>query len=205
MGHGCGSFGVTSWGAVWGCLGWRSACLSVSEASVPYGPEVRNRDSRKGSLKVEEYGLDGLVASAEAVLPGLGPLVAGLAGLAVDAGRAVTLAAMELLAAGPRGRALLCGVVQLALDRQAAAEVRVPAVTGADEVARARAERGHARTVVTTLGEVVVRRIAYRSGVKGAGSLFLRDAVLNLPPLGYSWPLQQLVVMFARDGAYELA
>ncbi|HEV2244385.1 MAG TPA: ISKra4 family transposase [Streptosporangiaceae bacterium] len=154
---------------------------------------------------MEEYGLDGLVASAEAVLPGLGPLVAGLAGLAVDAGEAVTLDAMELLAAGPRGRALLCGVVQLALDRQAAAEVRVPAVTGADEVARTRAERGHARTVVTTLGEVVVRRIAYRSGVKGAGSLFVRDAALNLPPLGYSWPLQQLVVMFARDGAYELA
>ena len=56
-----------------------------------------------------------------------------------------------------------------------------------DGVVRARAERGHSRLVVTTLGEVRVRRIAYRSGVKGAGSLFPRDAVLNLPPDGYSW------------------
>ena len=56
-------------------------------------------------------------------------------------------------------------------------------MTGQDGVRRARAERGHARPVVTRLGEVVVRRIGYRSGVKGAGSLFPRDAVLNLPPL----------------------
>jgi len=33
----------------------------------------------EGKPQVEEYGLDGLAASAEAVLAGLGPLVAGLA------------------------------------------------------------------------------------------------------------------------------
>jgi len=44
---------------------------------------------------VEEYGLEELAASGEAVLAGLGPLVAGLARLAVAAGRAVTLDAME--------------------------------------------------------------------------------------------------------------
>ena len=65
---------------------------------------------------------------------------------------------------------------------------------GADGVLRARAERGHARTVVTVLGAVRVRRIAYRSGVRGAGSLFPRDAVLSLPPCGYSWQLQRLAV-----------
>jgi hypothetical protein len=151
---------------------------------------------------VEQYGLEELAASAEAVLAGLGPLAAGLAGLAVEAGRAVTLDAMEALVAG-RGRELLRGVVQLGLDAQAEAEVRLPSVAGADGVPRRRAERGHARPVITTLGEVTVRRIGYRSGVKGAGSLFPRDAVLNLPPGGYSWALQRLAVMFCLAVSYQ--
>jgi hypothetical protein len=91
---------------------------------------------------VEEYGLGELAASADAVLAGLGPLAAGLGRLAVQAGRAVTLDAMEALVAG-QGRDLLCGLVQLALDAQAAAEVRLPQVTGTDGVRRARAEHGH--------------------------------------------------------------
>jgi len=153
---------------------------------------------------VEEYGLDGLAASAEAVLAGLGPLAAGLARLAIEAGQAVTLEAMELLVI-ERGRDLLRGLVQLSLDGQAEREVRLPRVTGADGVRRARAERGHARTVVTRLGKVAVRRIGYRSGVRGAGSLFPRDAVLNLPPCGYSWPLQRLAEMAARSGSYAQA
>src|SRR5215475_3448828 len=143
----------------------------------------------EGKPQVEQYGLDELAASAEAVVSGLGPLAAGLARLAGEAGRAVTLDAMEVLV-WERGRELLCGLVQLALDGQAEREVRLPEVTGRDGVRRARAERGHARPVVTRLGEVRVRRIAYRSGIRGAGALFPRDAVLNLPPLGYSWGLQ---------------
>ena len=118
-----------------------------------------------------------------------------LAGLAAEAGRAVTLDAMEVLVTG-QGRKLLCGLVQLALDGQAEREVRVPQVTGADGVRRTRAGRGRGRTVVTRLGAVVVRRIGYRSGMKGAGSLFPRDAVLGLPPCGYSWGLQRLAEMF---------
>jgi hypothetical protein len=151
---------------------------------------------------VEEYGLDELAASAEAVLAGLGPLAAGFARLAVQVSGAVTLEEMEGRVAG-RGRELLCGLVQLGLDTQAAGEVRLPQVTGRDGVRRARAERGHARTVVTRLGAVVVRRIGYRSGIKGVPSLFPRDAVLNLPPCGYSWDLQQLAEMFCRSGSYE--
>jgi hypothetical protein len=50
---------------------------------------------------------------------------------------------------------------------------------------------------------VVVRRIGYRSGVRGAGSLFPRDAMLNLPPCRYSWPLERLAEMFCRSGSYE--
>src|SRR6266446_4657268 len=153
---------------------------------------------------MEEYGLGGLAASAEAVLAGLGPLAAGLARLAVEAGQVVTLEAMELLVA-ERGRELLLGVVQPGVDGQAEREVRLPRVTGAGGVRRARVERGHARTVVTGLGQVVVRRIGYRSGLRGAGSLFPRDAVLSLPPCGYSWPLQRLAEMFCRCGSYAQA
>ena len=36
-------------------------------------------------------------------------------------------------------------------------------------------------------------------------SLFPRDAVLNLPPLGYSWGLQRLAEMFCRAVSYEQA
>ena len=153
---------------------------------------------------MEEYGLDELAASAESVLAGLGPLAVQLARLAGQAGRAVTLDAMEGLVAG-RGRDLLRGVVQLSLDAQAEHEVRLPQVTGGDGVRRARAGRGHSRPVVTRLGEVVVRRIGYRSGIKGVLSLFPRDAVLNLPPCGYSWGLQRLAEMFCRSGSYEQA
>jgi len=153
---------------------------------------------------MEEYGLDVLAASAEAVVAGLGLLAVRLAGLAVEAERAVTLDAMEVLVT-VQGRELLLGLVQLALDAQARREVRLPEVTGADGVRRGRAEGGHARTVVTGLGKVTVRRIGYRSGVKGAGSLFPRDAVLNLPPCGYSWPLQQLAEMSCRAGSYDQA
>ena len=153
---------------------------------------------------MEEYGLDELAASAEPVLAGLGPLAAGLARLAGEACRAVTLDAMEMLVIG-QGRELLRGLVQLSLDTQAGAEVRVARVTGADGVTRTRAEHGHARQVVTRLGEVSVRRIAYRAGVSGVPSLFPRDAVLNLPAARYSWQLQRLAEMFSRSGSYEQA
>src|SRR5438876_11450864 len=107
--------------------------------------------TREGKPQVEQYGLDALAASAEAVVPGLGPLAAGLAGLAGEACRAVTLDAMELLVTG-RGRELLRGLVQLALDAQAEREVRLPGVTGTDGVRRARAGRGRARPGVAGAG-----------------------------------------------------
>jgi hypothetical protein len=153
---------------------------------------------------VEEYGLDELAASAEAVVAGLGPLAVQLAGLALEAGRAVTLDAMEGLVIED-GRKLLRGVVQLSVDAQAEREVRLPEVTGADGVRRACAERGHGRVVVTRLGEVGVRRIGYRSKIKGVPSLFPRDAVLNLPACGYSWALQRLAQVAARSVSFDEA
>jgi hypothetical protein len=97
------------------------------------------------------------------------------------------------------------GVLQHALDARAAAEVRLAGVTGADGVARTRAGRGHARTIVTVLGPVRVRRIGYRAREKGVRALFPADAVLNLPRRRYSGRLQQLAVMFTQAGSYEQA
>jgi hypothetical protein len=157
---------------------------------------------------VEEYVLDALVASVELVVPGLGSLAGMLArlvgGLAGPGSAGMSLDAMEDLVV-VRGRELLCAVLQHGLDAQAAAEVRLAGVAGADEIMRVRAERGHARTVITTVGKVTVRRIGYRPDAAGVPALFPRDAVLNLPPRRYSWQLQRLAVMSARDGAYELA
>ena len=157
---------------------------------------------------VEEYVLDAVAASVESVVPGLGPLAGMLAGLAGDlagAGTAgVTLEAMEELVV-VRGRELLRAVFQFGLDAGADAEVRLPEVTGADGVRRTPSGQGHARTMVTTVGKVRVRRIGYRVKARGVPALFPRDAVLNLPPRRYSWPLQQLAAMAARDGAYGLA
>jgi hypothetical protein len=160
---------------------------------------------------VEEYVLDALAASAESVVPGLGPLagmLAGLAGELAGGAAAMTLEAMEELVV-VRGRELLRAVFQFGLDAGADAEVRLPEVTGADGVRRAPAGRDHARTIVTTVGGVRVQRIGYRAKGKGKGkgvpALFPRDAVLNLPLCRYSWPLQQLAARSARDGAYGLA
>jgi len=108
------------------------AWLRASEASVPYGPECEF-GTAEGKPQWKSTGLDELAASAEAVLAGLGPLAAGLARLAGEAGRAVTLDAMETLVI-ERGRELLRGLVQLSLDAQADAEVRLAGVAGADRV-----------------------------------------------------------------------
>jgi hypothetical protein len=157
---------------------------------------------------VEEYVLDAVAASVESVVPGLGPLAGMLAGLADDlagaGAAAMTLEAMEQLVVA-RGRELLRAVFQHGLDAGADAEVRLPGVTGADGVARTLAERDHSRVIVTMVGPVRVRRIAYRAKARGVPALSPRDAVLNLPLCCYSWHLQRLAVMFAGDGAYELA
>jgi hypothetical protein len=153
---------------------------------------------------VEEYALDVLAANAETLIAGSGPLVTALMSLLAGLAGIAGFEGMEQ-AAVTGGRELTRLALQHALDAQAAAEVRLPSVTGADGQARGRAEPGHIRTITTVAGEVAVSRIAYRSGVKGAGSLFPRDAVLNLPGLSYSWELQKLVMMAGRENSYEQA
>jgi hypothetical protein len=87
------------------------------------------------------------------------------------------------------------------LDLRAAREPRLPEVTGSDEVARKRAEKGRARTLGTSFGDVTVRRIAYRQ--PGAAGLHPADGQLNLPPGRDSWILQKLTVIHAAGVSYQ--
>jgi hypothetical protein len=155
---------------------------------------------------VEGYAVDGLVASAEAVAAGLGVLMAGLAGLVTGltgpeaAGMSFDDVEQRVMT---QGRELLQKVIQHVMDAQAAAEPRLAAVADAAGVPRTRAERGHARTVISQVGPVVIRRMAYRA--PGQPNLHPRDAALNLPPRRYSWQVQQAVVEYVLAGAYEQA
>src|SRR5712664_1196132 len=130
----------------------------------------------EGKPLMEQYGLDELAASADAVVPGLGVLVAGLAGLVAG----LTGAGAAGLSFGEveqrvmtQGRELLQKVVQHVMDAQAAAEPRLLAVADAAGVPRTRAGRGHARTVISQVGPVVIRRMAYRA--PGQPNLHPRD------------------------------
>ncbi len=161
----------------------------------------------EGKPQVEGYAAGELAASAERVAPGLGPLARMLAELAGGvAGPGAAGMSFEQLerrvVAGVRE--LGVAVLQHALDARAAGEARLAGVTGADGVARRRAVRG-ARTIVTVLGAVRVRRAGYRAGASGVPALFPADAVLNLPRRRYSWGLQQLVVLFTQAGSYGQA
>jgi len=102
-----------------------------------------------------------------------------------------------------RGRELLRKVIQHVMDAGAAAETRLAGVADAAGMPRPRAERGHARAMISQVGPVVVERMAYRA--PGQPTLYPRDAVLNLPPRRYSWPLQRAVVEYVLAGAYEQA
>jgi hypothetical protein len=161
----------------------------------------------EGKPQVEGYAAGELAASAERVVPGLGPLAAMLAELAdgVAGPGAAGMSFEQLEGRVVAGvRELGVAVLQHALDARAAAEARLAGVTGADGVARGRAVRG-ARTIVTVLGAVRVRRAGYRAGVSGVPALFPADAVLNLPRRRYSWGLQQLAVLFTQAGSYGQA
>jgi len=152
---------------------------------------------------MEEYVAGGLAASGDAGLAVLAGELAGLVGELAGAGAAArSLDEIEQLVM-VRGRALLGKVVQHVLDVQAAAERRLGGVADAAGVPRTRAERGHARTVISQVGPVVIRRMAYRA--PGQPNLYPRDAALNLPPRRYSWPLQRVVVGYVLAGAYEQA
>jgi hypothetical protein len=155
---------------------------------------------------VEEYAVAELVAVAERVAGGLGVLAGMLAGLVAGvsgpgaAGMSFDEVEQKVIAGG---RELLRMVVQQAMDDRAAGEQRLAGVADAGGVRRGRAERGHARTVVSSFGPVRVSRIAYRA--PGLESLHPADAVLDLPPRRHSWQVQRLVTGYVLAGSYEQA
>jgi len=154
---------------------------------------------------VEGYAAEGVAASAERAAAGLAVLVGELTGLVsglIAAGPVMSLEEIERQV-GERGRELLRKITQHVLDVQAGREQRLAEVADAAGVPRTRAERGHARTVVSQFGSVVIRRLAYRA--PGQPNLHPRDAVLNLPLRRYSWQVQQAVVRYVLAGAYEQA
>jgi hypothetical protein len=63
----------------------------------------------------------------------------------------------------PAARELLRRIYQDHLNLRAARERRPEKVTGADGVARTRAETGHTRPLATVFGQVTLTRIAYRA------------------------------------------
>jgi hypothetical protein len=165
---------------------------------------VSSLNTGEGKPRVEAYAAGKLIASVEAVAPGLGALVGELAGLVSDlaGGGAASFDEIERHVM-VRGRELLRMTAQHVLDELAAGEQRLAQVTDAAGVPRPRAERGHGRTVVSLCGPVTVRRMAYRA--PGQPSLHPADAVLNLPVRRYSWQVQQAVVEYVLAGAYEQA
>lgn len=90
------------------------------------------------------------------------------------------------------GRELLRIAMQDYLDAAARREERLAVVTGADRVDRRRAEPGHTRQLLTTVGPVEVSRIAYRA--PKAANLHPADARLTLTARLHSVPLQRAVV-----------
>jgi hypothetical protein len=102
-----------------------------------------------------------------------------------------------------RGRELSRRMLQEHLDARAAAEVRIPAVAGADGTVRSRAERGHCRPLASLFGEVTVTRIAYRA--PGAANLHPADAALNLPAEKHSHGVRRLAAIESARGSFEAA
>ena len=166
---------------------------------------------------MEEYAAGGLAASGEplppdlaaaaaamdAACPGTGVLAVRMIVLVRAAAGAQALDAMEQVTV-TGGRGICRGMLQLALDMQADAEAAapLPGLAGADGEWRG-CRQASSRAVTTLLGEVRVRRVAYRSRKKGVADLHWRDAVLNLPACRYSWGLQELAVAECRAGSYE--
>jgi len=169
---------------------------------------------------VEEYAVDGLgaigersggdvlspelaaaVAAAERAEPGSGPAVLRVILLVRNAGGLVTLEGMEALAV-EESRRIGRECLQLSLDNQAFGECWLPGVTGSDGVTRTR-KADSSTSLLTLLGQVRVRRAAYLCGDKGVPALHPRDAVLNLPPGGFSWQARKLAEVTCRSGTYD--
>ncbi len=102
---------------------------------------------------------------------------------------------------GTRGRELLRRMFQAQLDLRALREQRRDDVTGADGIARTRAEKGHGRPLATVFGQVTVTRMAYRA--PRAANVHPLDAELNLPEEKQSHGLRKLAAIESARGSFE--
>src|SRR6266542_1680377 len=101
------------------------------------------------------------------------------------------------------GRELLRQLLQDHLDLRAQREPRLTEVVGAEGVARGSAEAGRERKLATVLGDVAVRRVAYRE--RGHADLHPADGALNLPEETYSHGLRRLAAVEATRGSFAEA
>ena len=123
-----------------------------------------------------------------------------VSGLASPQAAALTHAELEgQVQAGAREVARLA--YQGHLDLRAAREERRAVVTGADEVARTRAEAGHQRQLATVVGEVTVSRIGYRA--PGVSMVYPADEQLSLPAEKHSMGVRELAAAEAAGGSFE--
>ena len=104
---------------------------------------------------------------------------------------------------GSRSRELSRRLYQDHLDLRAAREERRQGVTGADGIARTRAEAGHARSLSTVFGPVTVSRIAYRA--PGAANVHPADEELSLPAGRHSHGLARLAASAAARMSFGQA
>jgi len=102
-----------------------------------------------------------------------------------------------------RGREIQRRLLQDHLCARAAAEPLLARVTGPDQVARTRAERGHARSLSSVFGPVTVSRIAYRA--PGTAAVHPLDAELGLPAGRHSPGLAEMTAAGAARGSLEQA
>ena len=117
-------------------------------------------------------------------------------------GAGLGLAALEEELA-VRGREITRRLLQDHLFARAAAEPRLARVTGADGIARTRAERGHAVSLSTVFGPVTASRIAYRA--PRAPNVHPADELLGLPAGKHSQGLAKMTASAAAAGALAAA
>ncbi len=99
------------------------------------------------------------------------------------------------------GRGVLRAAMQDQLDLRALREARRDDVVDAAGTRYSSVESNRTRPLTTILGEVQVRRKAYRK--KGHANLYPTDAEWNLPREQYSHGLRKLAAIEATRGSYE--
>ncbi|MCG5055433.1 MAG: ISKra4 family transposase [Myxococcales bacterium] len=98
------------------------------------------------------------------------------------------------------GRELLRRLFQAHMESRGEGQVAGGRVEGSDGESRTH-ERVTSRKLKTVFGEVEVERAGYRSRV--VGTLFPRDAELNLPPDAYSHGVRKRVATEAAKGSFD--